>query len=168
MTGRRLVLIRHSKAMAGDIDHERPLAPRGFADAAVLGDWLAANVGPPDLVITSTAVRARQTWDGANDVLRSSAPFVADHRVYVNTVGALLAVIHETASDVGTLVMVGHNPSMAELASRLDDGAGDKAARQEVARSYPTSGVACFDLAAPWDKVALGAATLASFAVPRG
>jgi phosphohistidine phosphatase len=168
MSDRRLVLIRHSKALAGDVDHERPLAPRGFADAAALGDWLVANLRPPDLVVTSTAMRARQTWEGAEAVFGSSAPLVADHRVYVNTVGALLAVVRETPPDVATLVLVGHNPSMAELADKLDDGAGHDAARELIARSYPTSGVACFDIAAPWDKVALGAAMLTSFAVPRG
>jgi phosphohistidine phosphatase SixA len=56
---------------------------------------------------------------------------------------------------------------MAELAAGLDDGAGDASSRAAVGRSYPTSGVACFDVPSPWDELELNGATLTSFAVPR-
>jgi phosphohistidine phosphatase len=166
MTMRRLVLIRHSKAAAGAADHERPLAERGVADGAALARWLAGAV-VPDRVVVSTALRAQQTWQCAAELLESSPEVVSDHRVYVNTVGGLLAIVHETPAEVGTLVLVGHNPSMAELAAGLDDGAGDSSARAAVGRSYPTSGVACFDVPPAWDELELNGATLISFAVPR-
>lgn len=167
MTTRRLVLIRHSKAAAGELDHERPLADRGSHDAAAVGRWLASAGVVPDLVVVSTALRAQQTWELAASVLGSSPEVVADHRMYVNTVGGLLAIVHETPDEVGTLVLVGHNPSIGELAVGLDDGAGDDGARAALARSYPTSGVACFDVAARWQHLDLGGATLTGFAVPR-
>jgi phosphohistidine phosphatase len=166
MTTRQLVLIRHSKAVAGAADHERPLAERGVADAGALARWLAAAV-TPDRAVVSTAIRAQQTWQFAAVWLERPAEVVSDHRVYANTVGGLLAIIHETPAEVGTLVLVGHNPSMAELAAGLDDGAGDASSRAAVGRSYPTSGVACFDVPPPWDELELNGATLTSFAVPR-
>jgi phosphohistidine phosphatase len=167
---RRLVLIRHSKAVQGEpgeIDHERQLADRGIADAVAVGRWLVDSGIVPDRVVVSTGLRARQTWDFAAEVLDRSPEVVADHRMYVNTVGSLLAIIHETPPEVATLAMVGHNPSMAELAYGLEDGDGDEGARTAIARSYPTSGVACFDVPRKWAKLELAGATLTAFAVPR-
>jgi phosphohistidine phosphatase len=168
MTTRRLVLIRHAKAAAGTSDHERPLAGRGVVDAAEVGRWLAASGVAPDYVVVSTALRARQTWDVAAGELTLTPVVVADDRVYENTVDDLLEIIHDAPADAGCVMLVGHNPSMAELAGGLDDGAGDSAARTAVARSYPTSGVACFDVAAEWGQLRLGDGTLTHFAVPRG
>jgi phosphohistidine phosphatase len=165
---RRLVLIRHSKAVPGDVDHERPLADRGFRDAAALGRWLAEAGVEPERVVVSTATRASQTWECAADALGSTARVVPDSEVYVNTVEALLAIVHRTPADVTTLVLVGHNPSMAELAFELDDGSGDEAARAELDRSYPTSGVACFDVPVKWERLGPGGATVTAFATPRG
>jgi phosphohistidine phosphatase len=169
MTMRRLVLIRHSKSVAGgDVDHDRAIADRGVVDAAALGHWLAAAGVVPDRVVVSTALRARQTWEHAVAVLDIGPAIVADHRVYDNTVDALLAVLHETPPAVTTVALVGHNPSMGELADGLDNGRGDAAAVAAVAQSFPTSGVACFDVPAKWSRLALGGATLTAFAVPRG
>lgn len=168
MATRRLVLIRHSKAVAGgDPDHDRPLAARGVADAAALGQWLAAAGVVPDRVVVSTAVRARQTWEYAVAGLDVGPAVLADHRVYDNTIDALLAILHETPSTVATVVLVGHNPSMGELAERLDDGRGDATAVAAVAESFPTSGVACFDVSGKWTRLGLGGARLTHFAVPR-
>jgi phosphohistidine phosphatase len=168
MTTRRLVLIRHAKATAGASDHERPLAGRGVVDAAALGRWLVASGVAPDYVVVSTALRARQTWEVVAGGLRSTPAVVADDRVYGNTVDDLLEIIHGAPADAACVVLVGHNPSMAELAGGLDDGAGDSVARTAVARSYPTSGVACFDVEAEWEQLQLGDATLTHFAAPRG
>ena len=158
----------HSKAVqGGDLDHERPLAERGFADAAAVGRWLDSAGIVPDRVVVSTALRARQTWESAAQLLGSTPEVIADHRVYVNTVGGLLAIIHETPAEVGTLVLVGHNPSFAELALELDDGDGDPSSRIALGRSYPTSGVACFEIGKKWANLELGAATVTSFVAPR-
>lgn len=164
---RRLIVIRHSKAVAGAFDHERPLSDRGFADAAALGRWLAAEGVVPDRVVVSSARRASQTWEGAEAELETRLEVLTDPRVYDNTVDALLAIIQETPDEVATLVLVGHNPSMAELAIGLDDGAGDATARAAVAQSFPTSGVAAFEVEGKWPKLELRGATLSSFVVPR-
>jgi hypothetical protein len=57
---------------------------------------------------------------------------------------------------------------MHELAVALDDGAGDPAARAEIASSYPTCGIAAFAVAGEWSDLEPGAATLRSFVAPRG
>jgi phosphohistidine phosphatase len=167
-SGRMLVLVRHAKAGQGAPDRDRALTGRGISDAAAVGGWLAESGVRPDRVVVSVATRAAQTWDLADAVLMSDAPVVTDERVYVNTVDTLLDLVRETPDHVRTLVLVGHNPSIAGLAVALDDGRGRRSVAAEVARAYPTSGVACFDLDAGWDQVGEASATLAAFAVPRG
>ena len=71
-------------------------------------------------------------------------PPIVDPRIYDNTVEALLALIRETPEDVQSVAVVGHNPSMWELATVLDDGQGSASARKDLAAGFPTGGVAVF------------------------
>jgi len=169
VTTRQLVLVRHAKATAeGRTDAKRALAARGRADAPAVGRWLAAEGIVPDRAVVSPARRAAQTWELAAAELRPAPETVVDDRLYTNTVEDLLAVVRETPPGVGIVALVGHNPSVEQLALALDDGTGDADARQEMSDKYPTSGVAVFTLAADWSSVAPGGGTLVAFAVPRG
>lgn len=169
MTTRTLVLIRHAKAEAGGAsDADRILAPRGTADAAAIGRWLAAQGLGPERIVVSPARRARQTWDLAAAELATPPSPVVDERIYDNTVDDLLAVVGDAPADVATLVLVGHNPSMAELAFALDDGTAAAGARAEMARNYPTSAIAVFAVAGDWAGLRSGAGRLVEFAAPRG
>jgi len=105
------------------------------------------------------SVAAGETWMHASSVLAAGSDTIVD---------GLLSVIHDTPSEVQTLVLVGHNPSMAELAGSLDDGRGDAGARAELDRSYPTSGVAVFTVHTPWPQIEAGSATLTHFGAPHG
>jgi phosphohistidine phosphatase len=119
-------------------------------------------------VLVSPARRAGQTWERVAGRLPGAPHPVVDDRIYVNTVEALLAAVGETPEDVPVLAVVGHNPSIGELAAALDDGQGDPAARRDVGDGFPTGGVAVFTLGTPFSAVAPGAATLDGFAVPGG
>lgn len=165
---RKLVLVRHAKAATGSPDVQRPLAPRGVRDAAAIGQWLADRGLTPDRAVVSPARRTVQTWEIAAGHLGEVAPPHVDDLMYVNTVEDLLAVIHPTPDEVTTLLLVGHNPSMVELATILDDGSGDTDARAELSRGYPTSGVAVFALSTSWGDVGRATGTLTAFAAPRG
>lgn len=168
VTSRRLVLLRHAKAdPAGRTDAERSLAPRGRADAAAVGRWLAAAGIVPDLAVVSPARRAGETWALAAAELGPVGDPVSDDRVYANTVEDLLAVVGEAPGEVGTLAVVGHNPSMGQLAFALDDGTGEDGARDALGRGYPTAAVSVFALA-DWPSAGPRAGRLLSFAVPRG
>jgi phosphohistidine phosphatase len=168
MTKRRLVLIRHSKTAAGSPDIDRALSDQGLRDAAAVGRWLTELELTPDRVVVSTALRAQQTWETAAAHHVSAPRPVIDERIYDNTVEDLLAVIRSTPATASTLILVGHNPSMGEFANVLDDDAGDRTARAEIARSYPTSGVCVFDVAVEWPVVDAGDGTVTSFTAPRG
>jgi phosphohistidine phosphatase len=165
---RRLLLVRHAKAAHGQPDADRPLTGRGERQATALGAWLEQAGLVPDRVLVSPARRAAQTWDVAAAPLVPAPRPIVDERIYDNTVEALLEAIQETGDDVRTLAVVGHNPSIGELAAVLDDGEGNPDARRDVDAGFPTAGVAVFDLATPFEAIGPGEARLSAFTRPHG
>jgi phosphohistidine phosphatase len=162
---RRLLLIRHAQAAGAPVDRDRPLTARGARNAAAIGSWLQDGGFVPDGVVVSPALRARQTWEQAAALLPDLTPTV-DERIYDNTVEAVLAVLTETPEDVQTLIVVGHNPSVGEVAFALDDGEGDPDARRKLQAGFPAGAVAVFEPVTSFGEVAPGTATLTGFAVP--
>jgi phosphohistidine phosphatase len=119
MSGERtLLLMRHAKSdyPAGVADHDRPLAPRGIREAGLAGDWLRANA-PVDAVLCSTATRARETLARTG----IDAPVRYSERLYASAPGTMIDEINQTADGIGTLLVVGHEPTMSGLALTLAD-----------------------------------------------
>ena len=162
----RLLLIRHAQAADAPIDRDRPLSGQGAARAAAIGSWLARAGYAPDRALVSPALRAAQTWAAAAASLAADLTPAVDERIYVNTVGSVVAAIAETPRDVATLIVVGHNPSMGELAAGLDDGEGDASARRQLRAGFPTGAVAVFRPTTGFGDLGPGSATLEDFAVP--
>ncbi|MFD7136594.1 SixA phosphatase family protein [Streptomyces sp. NPDC059894] len=167
---RRLVVLRHAKSAwpEGVADHERPLGARGRRDAPAAGRALAQGGWVPDLALCSTAVRARLTWELAGAEWGSRPPVRYEPRLYAAGRHELLAVVRETPADVGTLLLVGHNPGLQELVLALaGDGPGDTL--EQVRVKFPTSAIAVLDWSGPgWADLAPGGARLTATAVPRG
>ncbi|MFE9673768.1 SixA phosphatase family protein [Streptomyces sp. NPDC006259] len=167
---RRLVVLRHAKSAwpPSVPDHERPLAPRGLRDAPAAGRALADAGCLPDLVLCSTAVRARRTWELASARWGTPPPVRHDPRLYAADVPELLAVARETPAEVRTLLLVGHNPGLQDLVLDLAGDALDDAL-DPVRAKFPTSAVAVLAWSAPtWADLAPGATLLTWTAVPRG
>ena len=167
---RRLLLLRHAKAersRPGERDHDRKLAARGREDAPKLGTYIVRHGLMPDRVIVSPSARTRETWQLAAAAMASKAKAVFDERIYEASPQALLAVIKETDARVGTLLMIGHNPGLHELAALLI-ATGDIDTRQRLAEALPTSGLAVIDFALDgWSKLHPQAGRLERFIVPR-
>ncbi|SEP88573.1 phosphohistidine phosphatase [Streptomyces sp. yr375] len=167
---RRLVVLRHAKSAWPDgvPDHDRPLAPRGHRDAPAAGRALAAADCLPDLALCSTAVRARSTLELAAAQWAGPPPVRFDRRLYGADVPELLEVVHETPAEVGTLLLVGHNPGLEELVLDLaGDGLDDTL--DEVRLKFPTSAIAVLTWQGPdWRTLTPGTALLTSMTVPRG
>jgi phosphohistidine phosphatase len=159
---RRLVLLRHAKSdWPEDVsDHDRPLAARGRRDAPLVGRWLARSGYPPDGVVCSTAVRARQTWELAAAGLPGPALSRLEPRVYEATVLSLLMLVRELPEELRTVALVGHNPGLAELAVGLT------APPPQPPASFPTAAVAILGIPGPWSSAGPGEARLLAFAVP--
>jgi phosphohistidine phosphatase len=166
---RQLLLLRHAKSAWPDVaDHERPLAPRGRRDAPVAGRWLRAAGQVPDLVICSTAQRARQTWQLAVAELDASPRVSFDQRVYGATAGELLELARETAPKARTLLIVGHDPAMQQLTLALGSAqAGDASALERVRVKFPTAAIAVLEFTGTWQDLGPEQARLTNFVVPR-
>jgi len=168
-TPHRLVVVRHAKAEAyGPTDLERELAPRGRADAAAAGAWLAEQGVTADAALVSAAARTEQTWDVISGAAGWGVKAELDHALYGADEDGVLDLIRLTDEGVGTLVVVGHNPTMGLLAQLLDDGEGPPEAVDRLMRGYPTSATAVFELPATWERAAMGRARLTLFNVGRG
>jgi len=170
---RILVLMRHAKSAYPDgvADRDRPLAPRGEREAELAGDRLrdGALVDPSvQAVLCSSATRTRQTLACTG----IEAPVHFDERLYGATPGAIIAEINDTDTtfgfDVRTLLVVGHEPSMSQLALGLSGAEGtNMAAVERISVKYPTSAIAVLRVTGPWASVEPGSAALTSFCVPR-
>ncbi len=165
---RRLVIMRHAKAEAtAPSDQERTLASRGSADAEAAGRWLAEQGITPDVALVSDAVRTRQTWAQ----VAAGAGWdesVADFSEALYAAGADTAfdLLRESDAEVATLVVIGHNPTMAYVAELIDDGEGDaEATTAMVTRGFPTSGLAVFAVDGPWSDLGPGSGRLEAFPV---
>lgn len=123
-----LILVRHAKSSwdhPGLDDHERPLSERGLRDAPRMGRRLADRGLAPDVVLSSTAVRALTTAELMAEAIGVERDrIVADERLYATSAAGLLEVIGELDSSVQTGMVVGHNPEMTSLAQRFTDEIG--------------------------------------------
>jgi phosphohistidine phosphatase len=122
MPDRTLILLRHGKSDWSDPDSDdlaRPLARRGRRQAQEAGRWLAATMGSIDLAVVSPAVRTRATWDLASSALDVTPTVLVDDRVYAASDDELLTVVREIDDAAMTVVLVGHNPGVEDLALTL-------------------------------------------------
>jgi phosphohistidine phosphatase len=124
----------------------------------------------PDLVLVSTAVRARQTWDIVCGGMKAAPqPLVADlPQLYGAGPSQLLQIIHAVdTEDPRRLLVVGHNPGLHELALALI-GSGDAAGRKAIAENLPTSGMTVIDFATEdWSNVSFRSGRLELFVSPK-
>ncbi|CAL9495874.1 putative protein [Nocardiopsis dassonvillei] len=155
MTGRTLLLLRHAKAEAGYgvIDYDRSLTDRGHEQARRVGRLLAEQGHTPDHVICSSAKRTRQTLDGVLEALDGPVGPEIDYSesAYTAGVDALLELITYVDPGVRTLLVVGHNPTIAQLAATF--------VGNEALVSYSPATVAAVDLEVEWLYTAPGTGT---------
>jgi phosphohistidine phosphatase len=165
MTDRILVLLRHAKAAhpEGVVDLERALTPRGHADAAVAGGWLATKRLIPQVVMCSPSRRTRETWHGVALALGADASGVTvlyDPILYdAGQAQPLLDLVSATDSAVSGLLLIGHNPTISMLSSLLDPGAPDDGLR--------TCGIAVHAVPGGWRDLKPGGAPLTASVAAR-
>jgi len=162
---RRLILTRHAKSSWDDPampDHERPLNARGRGAAADLGGWLASRGYIPDEVLCSDSVRTRETWERMAPTLAASPTLVLKPALFHASAEVMLAVLRHGKGD--TVLMIGHNPGIADFASRL---VAHPPAHPHFQR-YPTAAtlVASFEVD-DWAQVGFGMGAVRDFIVPR-
>src|SRR5215469_1861271 len=159
--GRTLLLFRHAKSAWPDVaDHDRPLARRGIRAAPLMGRWLREAGFLPGQVLCSTARRARGTWQFAQAGLAASPPVTFDARIYEAAATDLLAVIREVPPATGTLLLIGHNPAIEDLALLLATPRGAAAGPgpagaapgdlDRMRSKFPTAAMAVLEFHGAW------------------
>ena len=164
----RLMLLRHAKAESesSEGDHARRLSPRGVQDAAHLGDYLAGEALLPDLILASNATRTAMTMTGLLAAWPENVEVRLAVSLYNAAASALLGEILSQRSGVKTLMLIGHNPGIAELALGLT-GSGDRYALARMRQKYPPCGLAVLDFACEsWADIAPGKGRLERYLTP--
>jgi phosphohistidine phosphatase len=165
-----LLLLRHAKSSWNDpraFDHERPLAPRGERAARRMADHLAGSAVKPVLVLCSSAMRTRQTLELIAPAFDARTIVRIDDTLYGADADELLDRLRHIPADVGSVMLIGHNPGLHDLALDLS-GDGDSDALHQLDTKFPTGALATLDLAVDdWGEVEPGSGFLRAVIVPK-
>jgi phosphohistidine phosphatase len=165
-----LSLLRHAKSSWSDPrlkDFERPLNDRGETAAPRMGAFMARRGLAPDLILCSTAVRARQTLNLALPHLKGAPAVTYEDALYLASSATMLKRLHRIGAEVRHTMIVGHDPGMHALAMELA-GSGRSDDLGRLAEKFPTAGLAVivFDVDA-WSEVHWGGGRLKLFTAPK-
>ncbi|NQV79511.1 MAG: histidine phosphatase family protein [Alphaproteobacteria bacterium] len=167
-----LYLLRHAKssqATGGLNDEDRSLNERGRTAAAALGRYMHDYGLRPDLILSSPAQRTRETLEilgGAAAWGPANPPERFIDRLYLATSAEILTAVRAVADPAQSILVVGHNPGIHELAlTVVKPGQNDYA---NLLGAYPTGALAVLTSdAATWQDFAGAPITLAAFVRPR-
>lgn len=167
---RRLILLRHAKSDRGILgipDHARPLNPRGKEAAKRMGAYMAKHHLVPDQVFCSTAERTRETWEVVQKSFTDPVTATFEKRLYDADAEGILAVMHETPPAAHTVLIIGHNPALQDLATQLI-AAGDIDQRANLHQKMPAGALVVIDFAVDsWTDVNIRTGRLDRFVSPR-
>ena len=146
-------------------DGDRRLAPRGARAADRMRDFLDAEGIRPELVLCSSALRTRETLARILPCLGPELTVRIEPSVYSFEANELLDRLRAIPADIGSVMLVGHNPAMQALASVL---AADGDRLDDLRKGFPTAALAEVDIpAGSWAELAPGSGRLERFIVPR-
>ncbi len=166
-----LYLLRHAKSdwsISSLDDFDRPLNKRGRRAAPMIGAVLQERGWLPDIVLCSSACRAQETWDLAAARLDRPPPLKLLKSLYLASPSRILSALSSLPDDVGSALVVGHNPGLQHLARRLADSRSNARARQALEEKYPTGALAVVALDLErWRGILEAPARLSEFVRPR-
>lgn len=165
----QVYLLRHAKAVwpsPGQKDFDRTLDTDGIEAAKVLGEELRRSGMKPEIVLCSPAIRARQTLEYVD----IQSPFILEESEKLYSAGPdaylmairLAGLEHEAANSV---MLVGHNPMMEELATALA-GRGKPPSHPTFVSGFPTAALAVIQFDSPLAEIRPGTGTLQAFFSP--
>ncbi len=119
-----LLILRHAKSAWNSqvSDFNRPLKNRGKRNAQQIGNWIAEQQLQPDLILCSPAVRALSTAEKACKAMGLSCDIICqDKRLYGASRSDYLGVLTELSETIHRVMLVGHNPGLADLLMYLGE-----------------------------------------------
>jgi phosphohistidine phosphatase len=172
-TMKTLYLLRHAKSAWNDpalADHDRPLASRGARAATLIGRELRKEGFHADCILCSTARRAVDTLEIVTAQLDGAAlemPVHQERELYLTGDRALLERLRRLPDKVETVMLVGHNPDLHNLAQELA-GDGHKEDLGNLRAKFPTAGLAVLEFPYDrWSDIGPRAGRLTRFLVPK-
>ena len=159
---KQLIVFRHGKSdwnAGSGSDHERPLNKRGRESAGRMGRFLAHIDQRPEHVITSSAVRARDTIELAAKAGDWSCPIVVTDALYGASPTSVLELVARCDDALERVLLAGHEPTWSELIANLTDG---------TPPVFPTAAMACLHFRArEWEDVTSGLGQMAWLVTPK-
>lgn len=155
-----LLLLRHAKSdwSTGEDDFDRPLNGRGNGDLPRLARLLLSYAPRPDLLLSSPALRARQTAQGVSGCLAAEGRLLFDEALYLAPPPRLLQALAAHGGSSQTVLLIAHNPGIEELAGLLCGGRLQMPTGALVALAFANDS---------WDGLGAGSGHLLFYVVPR-
>jgi phosphohistidine phosphatase len=164
---KQLLLLRHAKSSWDDpdlADHERPLAPRGRRASEAMAHHLRREGVTPRLVLCSSSRRTRETLDRIASAWDDEVETRVEPDLYAASEADLLARLREVPDEVASVLLIGHQPAVGELAVGLArNGREVRRAR----RKFPTAALATLEFEGTWHDLAPGSAEMVGFVRPK-
>jgi phosphohistidine phosphatase len=165
--GKTLYLLRHAKSSWEDptlADHDRPLASRGHRASKVIADQLRRQRITPTLVLCSSSARTRQTLERISVGLGDEIEVRIEEGLYMASSSDLLDRLHQVDARVDSVMLIGHDPAIRELALLL---ARSGVHLERLREKFPTAALATLAFQGSWGELTPGAAELVAFVKPR-
>ncbi|MFD1326543.1 SixA phosphatase family protein [Mycoplana ramosa] len=140
----RLYLLRHARAgwaEPGKSDFDRTLDDQGYAEAEILAEEMADQGYRPQVVISSTAVRCRETAEPLKRTLGEELPIEYVDTLYGGSINAYAEVAFADRAETSVMI-VGHNPTIEEFFRRV---VGLPVADTAAPAGFPTAALATID-----------------------
>lgn len=162
---RTLVLARHAKSSwkTNDPDVARPLSARGTRDGVVAGTELASL--DIDVALISPATRAQQTWQCQQMGGATASEVRTLDALYHARTEDVLAALHELPEGADTVLVIGHEPLISDLALTLSR---PNTLTRAIETKFPTSAMAVLTHDGAWPDLDDGGCDLIAFEIPRG
>jgi phosphohistidine phosphatase len=168
-----LFLLRHADAALDEPDdHERPLSPRGVAEAAAIGEQLRDMGADFGLVICSSALRTRETLKALEDCGALGGGKASPNEVtqieagmYLASAREMLGRLRAVPAETQCVLLIAHNPGIYDLATQLA-GEGERDAYDLLRAGMPPAALCRLEVAAGWADLAPSGARLASYNFP--
>lgn len=122
---KRIFIYRHAKSdwsAAYGADHDRPLAPRGTESAKTMGKMLGLSGQVPDLIISSTATRAKETVQISRKEGKWDCELTENEILYYESIHKIFRLIKDLPGNYSSVMLVGHEPKCSALTSYLIGG----------------------------------------------
>ena len=166
----QLLLLRHAKSSwdsDGVPDRERPLNARGRRAAVAMRRAMRDLGLAPDLILVSSAKRTMETM-GALEPWEDTPLVEPMEELYLAHDTRLMGILRDVAETVRTVLLIGHNPGMHDLATALTDArVSAETLVRHIHEEFPTGALAEFSVTGPWSRLNAGGARLLRFLTPR-